>query len=177
MNTEEFYYVLFQYLQGLDKNIYEKYRSVLQNEMKELNENPKHKKLIGYIYDKLIKSNSVLDYKNNKIYKLKSILSIVNFDDDDKGNKGYNEKLKQIYRSFSPAELSNIYIYPQEEDSIDSTKFISYMDSFVNEIGICQNNEQKFYVVKKYFSCIPAQNSSDCYVSLFNVYLNFRTLK
>lgn len=159
---DEFYYVLYRYLK--DVNVYTQFESFIQNKINDLNENLSEKKLIELIYNKIVGiSNSNSD---DKIYKLKSILGAVNFKDSGNDIKRNTEP---IYRNFNIEELSSDYIYPVKDSEIEKQKFILHMNFFINEIKKCKINdkEQEYYLFKKYFSCVPVQNSPDCYISLF----------
>ncbi|MBA5851164.1 type III-A CRISPR-associated protein Cas10/Csm1 [Clostridium sp. cel8] len=158
---EEFFYVLLKYLQDIKIEKNDELKKFLDKYMVNLNKNKENKKLLNNIYEEFINIEEFRTNTSNKIYRLKSIFSNVNFDDEV-------EHKKNIYKNPVLQSLSSEYIYPNEIDTISEKDFAMIIKSFMHEINLCKNEEQIFYVFKKYFSCIPVKNVPNCYVSLFN---------
>lgn len=159
---EEFFYVLSKYLKEISINESYKFNKFLDYQMINLNKNIETKKILEDIYSQFMKVEGYkVNKSNNNIYALKCVFSDVNFDNKiDNSNEIYKKPIEQ--------SLAGKYIYPSVNGIIGEKDFITLVNSFINEINICKNEEQKFYVFKKFFSSIPAKNLPNCYVSLFN---------
>lgn len=156
---EEFFYVLYRYLDDLSNDISSQFKEFNNKCIKSIKQEAQLKSL----YEELINNEKYEVKEENEIYKLKSIFSIVN--SNDKQLKIGDNKL--ICRDLKVEALSNEFVFPVKDETIDKVNFVKHIESFINEMKTCSKDEQKLYLFRKYFSCIPVKNSSKCYVSLF----------
>lgn len=147
-NNEALLYAFCQYIKNIDKEVYEEAVSLCKNEC--------FVKTITEAYEIAI-NNLKLNCKSELIYKIKNV-----FDPN-----------QETYFQFKEISLDESLILRDNNRIIEKKQWKEYILKVIKLIKNNLGNYTKvYYLLMKYTSNIPAVNSEDCVISLFDICKN-----
>ncbi|NLL12618.1 MAG: type III-A CRISPR-associated protein Cas10/Csm1 [Fibrobacter sp.] len=153
------FYVLRNYLSSVNKNIKSRLDTIQKE--KGITVSDHEFRIIKDTYDFLLKDVDFNKIENDKFYLCKSIFSKI---------KDKHHDVKVMYNPPKPLHLDKESIMPTLDSTFKSREdFERYWGEFLQEFKISHKPEQMYYICNKYAYNLPAVNSPDCQISLFNV--------
>jgi CRISPR-associated protein Csm1 len=135
--------------------------SILQkNILKSITENSKSFQnaysYVASIEEENTLKHTPLDIKS--FWGIKSIFNnILNFNPSE-----------SLYLNIVPLGFENQAVFPSKNGMVDSNGIKQYLEKFFNEVAAVTDIRQYYFIIQKYFHCLPVNNQPECSLSVFN---------